>query len=84
MPEDLGDWAAQRGVVIQCAVQLLRREAVGQGLGACPVVDPHEGVVGHGVAGAVGGQPVTPRHQLEGTACRRFARKGTVDSATSM
>jgi hypothetical protein len=37
-------------------MQLLWREAVGQGLRTRPIGDPHERVVGHGVADTCGGQ----------------------------
>jgi hypothetical protein len=57
LPEYLRHRAAQRGVAIQDTVQLIGGEAVGQLLGTAPVVDPHKGVVGHGVADALRGQP---------------------------
>ena len=56
LPEHLGHRAAQLGIAVQGAVQLVRRQGVGQLLGARPVVDAHEGIVGHGVADALRGQ----------------------------
>ena len=48
--------AAPRGISVQGAVQLIGRQVVGQFLGARPIVDPHEGIIGHGVADAIRSQ----------------------------
>jgi hypothetical protein len=56
LAERLDHRAALRGIPVQRPVQVLRREAVGQVLGALPVVDPGEGVVGQAVADAFGGE----------------------------
>jgi len=56
LSEHVGHRAAPFGIAIQDAVQPIGRQAIGQFLGSHPVVDPCEGVVGHGVADALGGQ----------------------------
>ena len=50
LPERVRHRAALRGIAIQRAVQLVGREGIRQFLRAGPVIDPDEGVVGHGVA----------------------------------
>jgi hypothetical protein len=50
LPEHVTHRAALLGVMIEDAVQLVRRQRVGELLGARPVVDPDEGIVGHAVA----------------------------------
>jgi hypothetical protein len=52
LPEHLTHRAAQPGIMIEDAVQLVRRQRVGELLGARPVIDPDEGIVEHGVADA--------------------------------
>ena len=56
LPERLRHRAALRGIAVQRAMQLVGRKGISQFLSARPVVDPHEGVVGHGVADALRGQ----------------------------
>ena len=56
LPEHIRYRAIQPGIPIQRAVQLVRRQCVGQSLGKRPVVDVHERIVGHGVADALRGQ----------------------------
>jgi hypothetical protein len=55
-PDSAGALALAVGVSIQGAVQLVGRKSAGQRLGTGPVIDPDEGIIGHGVADAFGGQ----------------------------
>ena len=48
--EHIGHRAAQLGIAVQGMGQLIGRQGVGQLLRAAPVVNVHEGVIGHGVA----------------------------------
>ena len=84
LAEDRADRTTERGVAVEGAMQLLGREGVGHGLGTRPIVDPHEGVVGHGVADAVGGQlagqPVVAV-AVELQAERRPGRDAQIDQA---
>ena len=56
LSEHIGYRAIQLGIPIQRAVQLVRRQRVGHGLGEGPVIDAHERIVGHGVADALRSQ----------------------------
>ena len=56
LPEHVEHRAALRGITVEHAVQLIGRKDVGQVLGALPVVDADEGIVGRGEADAFGRQ----------------------------
>ena len=75
LPEHVGYRAAPCGISIQGPVQLIGRKAVGQFLGAGPVIDPDEGVVSHGVADALRGQ--TPRQPAMAVAVELQAERRT-------
>jgi len=56
LSERVGHRTALFRITIQGTVQLVGRQAVGQRLGTRPVIDPHEGIIGHGVADALRGE----------------------------
>ena len=64
LSEDVEHRTALLGIAIQDAMQVVGREAIGEGLRARPVVDVQEGVVGKGETdpggGELAGQPAMP------------------------
>ena len=64
LSEDVEHRTALLGIAIQDAMQVVGREAIGEGLRARPVVDLQEGVVGKGETdpggGELAGQPAMP------------------------
>jgi hypothetical protein len=64
LSEDVEHRTALLGIAIQDAMQVVGREAIGEGLRALPVLDVQEGVVGKGETdpggGELAGQPAMP------------------------
>ena len=62
--EDVEHRTALLGIAIEDAMQIVGREAIGEGLRALPVVDAQKGVVGKGEtdpgSGELAGQPAVP------------------------
>ena len=84
LSEDVEHRTALLGIAIQDAMQVVGREAIGEGLRALPVVDVQESVVGKGETdpggGELAGQPAMPV-AIELEAERTPGRHAQIDQA---